>query len=210
VSTGSIPTARCRPDLAGVSEWELVLMAQAGVLTSDLLWRCALFAALIDAPLLALIARRVTTGLFHQLKWYLAGAAFIVYAALWGSLGSVLFWDEVYQRIFPMYFRWLLGPGMGLLFALLALAFWRVSKLLREWQVVCFILFGGLVSLAGHSIGISRGLMRVPLLSAASPASALVFGVFEFIFYWCLIVGIGAGVRWLLLRMRGKDAQKPG
>jgi hypothetical protein len=185
-------------------------MTQTGVVTSVLLWRCALFAALIDAPLLVLIVGRVPTGLFHQLKWYLAGAAFIVYAGLWGSLGSVLFWDEVYQRIFPMYFRWLLGPGMGLLFALLALAFWRVSRLLREGQVVCFILLGGLVSLAGHSLGISRGLMRVPMLSGASPTSALVFGVFEFIFYWCLIVGISAGVRWLLLRLRGKAAHKPG
>ena len=30
----------------------------------------------------------------------------------------------------------------------------------------------------------------IPLLSEASPASALAFGVFEFIFYWCGIVAL--------------------
>jgi hypothetical protein len=185
-------------------------MTQTGIVTSELLWRSALVAALIDTPLVALLSHRVTTGLFDHLKWYLAGAAFILYAALWGSLGSIWYWNDVYSHVFPLYFRWLLAPGMGLLFAILALAFWRVSRFFRGWQVIGFILLGGLVSLAGHSIGISRGLMRVPMLSGASPASALVFGVFEFIFYWCLIVAIGAWARWLLLRLRGKDTQKIG
>jgi len=42
-----------------------------------------------------------------------------------------------------------------------------------------------------------RCLLRAPLLSEASAASALVFGVFEFAFYWSGIVALAAGVRWL-------------
>lgn len=177
-------------------------MNETGPLTSDLMWRAALVAALIDAPLLVLVIRGVPSELFRQLKWYLAGAAFLVYAGLWGTLGSVYFWDPVYSAIFPGWFRWLLPLFYGLLFGALALAFWRVSRLAARWQVLWFILLGGLVSMAGHSIGISRGLMRVPLLAETSAASALAFGVFEFIFYFCAIVGLGAAGRWVGLRWR--------
>jgi hypothetical protein len=42
----------------------------------------------------------------------------------------------------------------------------------------------------------------VPLLAEVSVVSALVFGVFEFIFYWCAIVGLSVAARWLGLRLR--------
>jgi len=58
-------------------------VTEVGPLTSELLWRSAVVAALIDAPLLVLVARCVPSDLFRQLKWYLAGAAFVLYAALW-------------------------------------------------------------------------------------------------------------------------------
>lgn len=169
--------------------------------TSDLLWRAALITALIDVPLLLIAAHWVSPEVFRKLKWYLASAALVVYAALWGTFGSVLYWDEVYQAIFPAWSRWLL-PGYGLLFAAVAIAFWRISLLAAKWQVVWFCLLGGLVSLVGHSIGISRGLLRVPMLAEASAVSALVFGVFEFILYWCAIVGLGAAGRWFGLQLR--------
>lgn len=175
---------------------------ETGPVTSELLWRATLIAALLDAPLLVAAAQRVPSELFRKLKWHLAGAAFLVYAALWGTLGSVYFWDAVYQAIFPEWSRWLLPAGYGLLYGVLALAFWRVSLLAPRWQAMWFSLLGGLVSLAGHGIGISRGLLRVPLLAEASVASALVFGVFEFIFYWCAIVGLGVAGRWLSLQLR--------
>jgi hypothetical protein len=159
-------------------------------------------AVLIDVPLVMLVARWVSRELFCKLKWFLVGAAFVVYAVLWGTLGSVYYWDAVYSAIFPTWFRWLLPLGYGLLFGGLALAFWRTSILMSRWQVVWFCLFGGLVSLVGHSIGIGRGLLRVPLLADVSAVSALVFGVFEFIFYWCVIVGLSAVSRWLGLRLR--------
>jgi len=158
--------------------------------TSELLWRATIIAALIDAPLVILIGRRVSLELFRKLKWHLAAAAFVVYAALWGTFASVYFWEEVYKHVFPTWSRWLLPGGYGVLFGALAVAFWRASVAFRRWQPVWFCLFGGLVSVVGHTIGISRGLMRVPMLAEASATSALVFGVFEFIFYWCVIVGL--------------------
>ncbi len=142
--------------------------------------------------------------LFGKLKWYLAGAAFVIYAALWGTFGSVYFCDLVYQAIFPAWFRWLLPVGYGLLFGLLALVFWRVSQLAARGQALWFILLGGLVSLVGHGIGINRGLLRVPMLAEASAVSALVFGVFEFIFYWCAIVGLSIAGRRIALLLHGK------
>jgi hypothetical protein len=175
---------------------------EPGYATSEVLWRATVIAVLIDVPLLILVARWVSSELFSKLKWYLVGAAFVVYAVLWGTFGSVYYWDAVYKVIFPAWFRWLLPLVYGLLFGALALAFWRASILMPKWQVVCFSLFGGLVSLVGHGIGISRGLLQVPLLAEVSAISALVFGVFEFIFYWCVIVGLSVVSRWLGLRLR--------
>jgi hypothetical protein len=170
--------------------------------TSELLWRATFIAVMIDAPVVILIQRRVCSELFSKLKWHLAAAAFVVYAALWGALASVYFWDAVYGHLFPAWSRWLLPVGYGVLFGAVAVAFWHVSVAVPGWPPVWFCLLGGLVSLVGHGIGIWRGLLKVPLLSEASAASALVFGVFEFVFYWCAIVGLavaawkaGLGVR---------------
>jgi hypothetical protein len=65
-----------------------VVVAETGRATSERLWRATLIAVLIDAPLLMLVARWVSSGLFRKLKWYLAGAGFVVYTALWGPFGS--------------------------------------------------------------------------------------------------------------------------
>ena len=177
-------------------------MSETGVLTTSLMWRVVLVAALIDAPLLFLAARWVSSEFFRRLKWYLAGAACFVFAAIWGIIGSVIFWDEVYSLIFPAWFHWLLPVIYGTLFGVVALFFWWLSRMAARGQVLWFILLGGLVSLVGHTIGIRRGLMRVPLLAQTSIASALVFGVFEFIFYFCAIVGLAAAAHWLGGRMR--------
>jgi hypothetical protein len=172
------------------------------VATSELLWRAALVAALVDIPLLITIARRVSTDLFRRLKWYLAASACAVYAALWGTFGSIYFWESVYSAIFASWFRWCLPVAYGLLFGTLAIAFWRASIIAPRWQAVWFTVLGGLVSIVGHSIGIRRGLLRVPLLSQVSALSALAFGVFEFMFYWCVIIGMGIALRWLGVRFR--------
>jgi hypothetical protein len=179
-------------------------MDNAGQLTSELLWKATFIAALIDAPLVLLIGWRVSSELFRKLKWHLAAAAFVVFATLWGTVASVTFWEAVYRHVFPRWSRWLLPAGYGVLFGAIAVGLWYASTLFARWQPVWFCLLGGLVSLVGHAIGISRGLLRVPLLSEASATSALVFGVFEFVFYWCAIVGLAVAAWRAGLGARGR------
>jgi len=182
------------------------MTGESGRLTSELLWRSTVIAVLLDVPLLYLINRLVQLVQFRRLVWYLAAAAFLIYAALWGGFASAYFWTSVYRAVFPEWSRWLLPFGFGILYGLFAMLFWWMSMKTPRWHAVWFVLLGGLVSLVGHGIGISRGLLRVPLLSDASAASALVFGVFEFIFYWCLIVALASAGRSIVARGRGRDA----
>ncbi len=181
-------------------------MSDTGRVTSELLWRATAIAMPIDVLLLIIVGRSVSSELFGKLKWHLATAACVVYAVLWGTFGSLYFWDAVYKAVFPPWSRWLLPVGYGLLFGILAVAFWHVSIAAPKWQAVWFCLLGGLVSLVGHGIGIMRGLLRVPLLAEASAGSALVFGVAEFIVYWCAIVGLAVAVRRLGLALWQKRA----
>ncbi len=168
-------------------------MEETARATSELLWRATAAVALVDLPLVALVSR-LPASLFGRLKWHLAVAAALVYALLWAAFGSVLYWDQVYSAVFPAWSRWLLPPWFALLYAGCALLFWALARRAPRWPAAWFCLLGGLVSLPGHSIGIARGLLRVPLLEQVSPASALTFGVFEFVLYWCAIVGLARAV----------------
>ena len=181
-------------------------MSETGRLTSELMWRSTSITVVIDVVLLLLVARFVPAELFAKLKWHVAAAAYIVYASLWGVLGSVLFWDTAYSAVFPGWSRWLLPVGLGLLYGALALAFWQVSIHAPRWQAVWFCLLGGGMSLVGHGIGIARGLLRVPLLAEASVISVLSFGVAEFIAYWCVIVALGVASRRLGLALHTRYA----
>jgi hypothetical protein len=203
--SGVLCKAQGRKPAAALPEGGVVL-TETPLATSELLWRATLIAALVDIPLLIIVARSVSSALFGELKWYLAGSAFAVYATLWGAFGSIYFWESVYKAIFPLWFRWYLPAAYGLLFSALAVVFWRISVIAPRWQAVWFTVLGGAVSIVGHSIGISRGLLRVPLLAQVSALSALAFGVFEFIFYWCVIIGLGAAMRWVGLRFRYAQA----
>jgi hypothetical protein len=183
----------------------MVAIAEPARITSALLWGATAIAAVIDAPLLALVTRAVSPALFRQLKWWLAGVAALMYCIIWGVFGTVLYWDAAYSYVFPAWFRWPLPIVYGALFGAVALLFWRLSVAASRWPALWFCLLGGLVSLVGHGIGVRRGLLRAPLLSQASAASALVFGVFEFIVYWCAIVLIAMALQ----RFRGQAAAGP-
>jgi len=173
--------------------------------TTELLLGASLVTAIVDAVLLAL-AGRVRPETFRRLKWPLAIAAAAVFAALWGVLASHLYWDAVYRHVFPAGMRPWLPVAYGLAFGLVALFFWSISTRASRWPAVWFCLLGGLVSIPGHAWGMSRGLMRVPLLSQASPAAALLFGFFEFIVYFAAIVGLSL----VVLRLRERpEATRP-
>ncbi len=167
------------------------------------MWRAAWVTMLIDVPLLVVIGLFVSPARFANLKWYLAGATFAMFALIWLAAGSLLYWEDVYSAIFPAWWHWLLPLIYGTLDGLLALLFWRVSRMAARWQAVWFTLCGGLLSIAGHSVGIARGLMRAPMLANVSVVSALTFGVFEYIFYWCAIVGLAIAAQRMARGLRG-------
>ncbi len=167
-------------------------------MTTDLFLGASLVTALFDAVLLLYVAR-IGLATFRLMKWPLAGAAAGVYAFLWGYIASWVYWEEVYRHVFPGTLRWWLPLVYGLAFGLAALLFWSLAVRTSRWPAVWFCLLGGLVSIPGHAWGMARGLMKVPLLAHASPASALLFGFFEFIVYFAAITGLAR----LVLAFRG-------
>jgi hypothetical protein len=52
-------------------------------------------------------------------------------------------------------------------------------------------------------------LERCAMLVGVTPTSALVFGIFEFIFYWSLVLGLAALATSLRARRRRHTAERP-
>nr|MBI2905227.1 hypothetical protein [Chloroflexota bacterium] len=83
---------------------------------------------------------------------------------------------------------------MAPLEAAIALGMWQLALRLPGNAAVAFCLLGGLDSFPGHLWAIyGRRLFEAcPLLQQVSVASALIFGFFEFVFYWSVILIIAA------------------
>ncbi len=163
------------------------------VATSALYWTAALVTAAIDLVFVPLLAWRVQRERFRQLKWPLLGVSLIFWVALWTTvvLGC---WDWAYRYVFPGWGRWVIPPLYGLIFGVMGIAFWWIALRLPVSPVVTFCILGGLQSVPGHLWAIYKvGMLnKVPILKDVSPSSALAFGLFEFIFYWAVIVSIAA------------------
>jgi len=169
-------------------------------LTSEAFWLGALVAAVIDIGLVLLLALCIKPARFRQLTWALTGTS----AVLWGIFATAClrgFWDLYYRYFYPGWMRWL-APLDALLYGAIALALWWLALRLPGNPVVNFALLGGLESVLEHLLGIyGLGILdKVPILQGVSPASALVFAFFEYIFYWSVVLGIagllGRGWQW--------------
>ncbi len=179
--------------------------------TSDLYWMSAIITALIDSVFVTLLAWRIRRLRFRQLPVMLI----IVSAIFWSLLlttAAWAFWDSCYGYIFPNWVRWLV-PIYGFFLGGVALLFWWLALRLPGNSIVNFCILGGLHSLPGHLWGVyGRGLLqKCPILHDVSPASALVFGIFEFVFYWSVVITIAAMLRsgyerWNRFRQRRADA----
>lgn len=164
------------------------------------LWESGLILALIDAALLLILSRQISPGRFRVLRWNIVGAA----AVFWGvfALGLVwIFWDSYYRYFYPAWFRGGIPLIAPLFYGLLAVAFHKLALRLPGNPVVSFCLLGGIESLLEHAIGIYRlGILDVPMLQGSSPLSILLFAFPEYIFYWCIVIGLAAlfqiGRRW--------------
>ncbi len=162
-------------------------------LTSEDFWRAALITALMDAVFIAILIRLINGAHFCRLKWPLAGAG----AIFWSVFGVALyqgFW-ETYYRYFAS--SWLRAGGVLLITVpmgvILALLFYALALRLPGNPIISFCLLGGLESLLEHLWGFyGFKIMEIPLLQGVSPASILAFAFPEYMFYWCIVIGLAA------------------
>ena len=158
--------------------------------TSDLLWQGAIFFAVIDVPFVTMLVRHIDSRLFRGMRSFLMITSGIVWCVIWIMM-SAFFWDPVYHYVFPAWARWIIPPAYGLLFALVAFVFWWLSFRLPGWPVLNFCVLGGLWGTATHLWGITRGLIdKPPMLQGVSPTAVAVMPIFEFMFYWSLILTV--------------------
>ncbi len=165
-------------------------MAIEHKVTTDILWRAAIVFAVVDVCLVALLLRRLTRETFIRLRPFLVITSGVFWFVVW-LLMDIYFWDSVYHYVFPPWARWIIPPAYGLLFSLVALLFWWISLRLPGVPLLNFCILGGLWGAATHLWGISRGLIdKPPMLQGLSVVSVAIMPIFEFGFYWCVILSI--------------------
>ncbi len=155
-----------------------------------MLWRAAIFFALFDTVLVTYLARFVQPGLFRHLKWPIAVVTGMLWLVIWLVMVTVC-WEPVYHYVFPVSLRWIIPPALGIFFALAGLFFWWLALKLPGHPAISFCLLGGLWGIITHVWAIYRGLLvKPPMLQEASPVAASIMPFFEFVFYWCIILGV--------------------
>jgi hypothetical protein len=168
------------------------MIPQDTKLSSEMVWQAALVFAIVDMSIVLFLVWRIKPSRFRQLAWAIVLATAIFWGALWTSVLR-LFWEPFYEYVFP---DWAssLAPSFGLVYACVGLLMWWLALRLSGNPIVNFCLLGGAEGLISHlwaiySIGIIE---KVPMLEGVSPASVLVFAIFEKILYWSIILGIAA------------------
>ncbi len=158
--------------------------------TNEILWKGAMFFALIDVILITILTRLVKPKDLFNMKWRLIIFMAIFFCILFGSIVSIIFWDSVYSYVFPSWVRWIIPPSYGLLFSLIGLFFWWLAFHLPTNPVMNFCILGGFWGFLTHILAIQRGILeKPPMLQGTSSISALTIATFEFIFYWSICLG---------------------
>ena len=161
--------------------------------TTEVLWRGTLIFAVVDTLYVAVLTRQIKAETFRQIKWPLVITTGIFWLLLLLTLMSWLFWEPVYHYVFPAWARWFIPPVYGLLFAATGYLFWWLASRLPGNPIVYWCLLGGLWGMITHSWAIYRGILdKVPMLQGASPIATVVLPIFEFAFYYCVILSLAA------------------
>ena len=173
--------------------------------TSQFYWTAALVAALIDVFLLGWLFRQFKSDTYCQLQPSMTVISMLFWSALYVLVINA-FWDSCYQFFFPDWVLKIVFP-FGLLVGLLGLPFWWISLRLPGNPLWWFTVLGGLHSLLGHFPAIydQNILERCPMLTGVSARSVLVFGIFEFILYWSIVLIISAIVQQTMTYRRNND-----
>ena len=161
-------------------------------ITTDTLWLGTLIFAALDLVFIAILAWRIKPAAFRRFKWILVITAAIFWCALW-TWGFANFWESVYRYVFPAWAHWFIPPAFGLLYAGICLLIWGLALRLHGRAVVNFCLLGGLWGMITHLLAVSIGIVsKPPPLQGAAPAAAVIIAIFEFMFYWCIILSLTA------------------
>lgn len=161
--------------------------------TTKMLWQGALIFALIDILFVAVLTRSIKAENFRLFKWPLVITTGIFWFLLLLTLMLWLFWEPVYHYVFPAWARWFIPPVYGVLFAATGYFFWWLARRLPGNPIINWCLLGGLWGMVTHAWAIYRGILgKVPMLQGASPVAAVIMPIFEFAFYYCVILSIAA------------------
>jgi hypothetical protein len=180
----------------------MALPADAKV-TTEILWRGAFFFALADVIFVTVLSRLIKPSSLRELKWTLAGVMAVFFCGLFAILASYMFWDSVYQYVFPEWSRWVIPPLYGLLFAAVGLLFWRIAFRLPGNPVTNFCILGGSWGMITHLWAIERGILeKPPMLQGSSSVAAVILASVEFIFYWCLVLTLSQLLHRFTSRLR--------
>lgn len=155
-----------------------------------MLWLGTLIFVTIDAVFVPILAWRINSTTFRRCKWALSFTTAIFWSALW-TWGLVNFWDSIYHYVFPAWAHWLIPPIFGLLYAGISILFWWLALRLRGNAAANFCLLGGLWGMTTHLFAVSIGIVdKPPVLQGAAPVAAVIIAIFEFMFYWCVILSV--------------------
>jgi hypothetical protein len=171
-------------------------------ITTDVLWLGTLIFAVMDAAFVSVLAWRINRATFRRFRWALSLTSLLFWSALW-TWGLATFWDSIYRYVFPAWAHWLIPPVFGLLYAGISLLLRWLALRWRGNAVVNFCLLGGVWGLLTHVYAVSIGIVsKPPPLQGAAPAAAVIFAVFEFMFYWCVILSVAVMLGFGWRRMR--------
>jgi hypothetical protein len=154
----------------------------------------ALIFAILDLILAVILVWRIKPQTFRLFKWELLTVTALFWCGLWFWVFAN-FWETVYQYVFPAWTRWLMPFFQAALTTAVAALAWRQSLRFRMNPLITYLLFGGLWGMVSHLLAVSRGIVdRPPMLQGASPFSAVIIAIFEFVFYWCIISAAAAWI----------------
>jgi hypothetical protein len=181
------------PDLLDDVQKERMAISPDMKVTTQILWEGALIFALIDVVFVFVLRRRIRFEAFRQFMWTLVVTTGIFWCLLLGILMSWIFWEPVYHYVFPNWARWLIPPVYGAFFAMMGLLFWSMAMRFPRHAVVVWCLLGGLWGMITHIWAVYRGILdKPPMLEGASPVATVIMPIFEFVFYYCVILSLTA------------------
>jgi len=161
---------------------------QVPAVTTHLMWSIAGVLAVIDLAFVTVLSLRVRPPWPPRLAPVLLAVGALSFAALF-TWAFRSYWDSCYAAALPTAMK-ALAPLLGAVLGALGWVFWWLARRPGRGAVPLFLLLGAAESIPGHLNAIYRFdlLERCPLIQGISPASALVFGLVEFGFYWSVVL----------------------